>query len=165
MSSLPRKGFTLIELLVVISIIGLLSSIVFASLDGARKKARIAKAQTELNQIHLAMELLFDDTGLLPRALPPSPCVQNPEIYLNDSRAGLQSTDGSFPNWNGPYMTNVPLDPWGKNYWFDPDYTCGATTIGCQGLTKTVRVIQSHGPNKAWEYGNSDDIVLILCAP
>jgi prepilin-type N-terminal cleavage/methylation domain-containing protein len=40
-----QKAFTLIELLVVISIISLLSSVVFASLSDAREKARIAAGQ------------------------------------------------------------------------------------------------------------------------
>jgi len=54
------KGFTLIELLVVIAIIGILSSVVLASLNSARKKGRDARRVSDLKQLQLALELYYD---------------------------------------------------------------------------------------------------------
>jgi len=54
------KGFTLIELLVVIAIIGVLASIVLASLNTARRKSRDSRRITDIKQIQLALELFFD---------------------------------------------------------------------------------------------------------
>ena len=54
------KGFTLIELLVVIAIIGVLASIVLASLNSARRKSRDARRIADVKQIQLALELYFD---------------------------------------------------------------------------------------------------------
>ena len=54
-------GFTLIELLVVISIVSLLSAVVFSSLNSARAKARDAKRLADLMQIRNALILYADD--------------------------------------------------------------------------------------------------------
>ncbi|MBI3273715.1 MAG: type II secretion system protein [Candidatus Colwellbacteria bacterium] len=61
-----KKGFTLIELLVVIAIIGILASIVLASLNSARIKSRDARRIADIKQIQLALELYFDSSASYP---------------------------------------------------------------------------------------------------
>ena len=56
----PKRGFTLIALLVVIAIIGLLSSIVLASLGEAKWKAKVAAAKINTLSLRTEMELLID---------------------------------------------------------------------------------------------------------
>ena len=58
-----QKGFTLIELLVVIAIIGLLSSVVLASLNSARAKAKDAAVKQSFNQIEKAAQMDYNDFG------------------------------------------------------------------------------------------------------
>ena len=58
-----QRGFTLIELLVVIAIIGILASVVLASLNGARKKGRDARRIADIKQIQLALEMWYDANG------------------------------------------------------------------------------------------------------
>lgn len=67
--SATAKGFTLIELLVVIAIIGILSSVVLASLNSARKKGRDARRVADIKQIQLALELYYDANSNYPTAL------------------------------------------------------------------------------------------------
>lgn len=55
-----NKGFTLIELLVVIAIIGILSSVVLASLNTARSKGADAAVKSNLNNIRAQAELVYD---------------------------------------------------------------------------------------------------------
>lgn len=58
-----KKGFTLIELLVVIAIIGLLTSVVLASLNSARVRAANASIQSNLVTVRAQSEIYFDSNA------------------------------------------------------------------------------------------------------
>ncbi|KND50360.1 MAG: hypothetical protein AB202_01750 [Parcubacteria bacterium C7867-007] len=62
-SSAARRGFTLIELLVVIAIIGILSSVVLASLNTARNKGADASVKSNLGEARAQAELFYDANG------------------------------------------------------------------------------------------------------
>lgn len=93
-----QGGFTLIELLVVIAIIGMLSSVVLASLNTARTKGRDARRLTDMKSIVAALELYALDNATYPNTGAGS--------WVN-SLAGTQWIPGLAPT----YISVVPIDP------------------------------------------------------
>ncbi len=77
-----KKGFTLIELLVVIAIIGILSSIVLASLNSARSKGSDAAIKANLANIRTQAQLYYDN--------------QNPNSYGSDVQGTSDCSAGMF---------------------------------------------------------------------
>ncbi|MEO5646485.1 MAG: type II secretion system protein [Candidatus Paceibacterota bacterium] len=56
-----NKGFTLIELLVVIAIIGILASVILASLNTARAKGADAASKSDLSNARAQAEIFYDN--------------------------------------------------------------------------------------------------------
>ncbi|MDP2676442.1 MAG: prepilin-type N-terminal cleavage/methylation domain-containing protein [bacterium] len=101
-TKLAKEGFTLIELLVVIAIIGILASVVLASLNSARLKSRDARRIADIKQIQLALELSFDANIGTGQGYP--------------ALLSSLSTDG--------YIASVPNDPLSAPYTYE---RCNAT--------------------------------------
>ncbi|MCE9643948.1 prepilin-type N-terminal cleavage/methylation domain-containing protein [Candidatus Parcubacteria bacterium] len=108
-----NKGFTLIELLVVIAIIGLLSSVVLASLNSARSKARDARRVADIQQLRTALELYYDSNRTYPVV----------------SAAAVGSNLDALKT--GAFIPAIPTDPTGTvSYWY-----AGSATTYCLGVT------------------------------
>jgi type II secretion system protein G len=99
-----KKGFTLIELLVVIAIISLLASIVIASLNTARSKARDTQRVAEMRSLQTAFEMYYDDFGVYP-------------LYGEGTPDETYQAWGAdaWPYWHtilpSKYITGIPYDP------------------------------------------------------
>lgn len=94
------RGFTLIELLVVISIIGLLSSVVLASLDSAREKARNTQTVTMVNNYITGSELYFNSNKGYPY-----PGNTTTYYCLGDHATNKCWTNGTGYNENATLIT------------------------------------------------------------
>jgi len=113
---MTKRGFTLIELLVVIAIIGILSSVVLASLNTARAKSRDAKVESDMHQLQVALQLYYDQTGHMPA---------NPNVGIGTQ---ICDTDSRFLQdlVTSGFMGSVPKSPNSAHYCYY-DYGAGPT--------------------------------------
>ena len=108
-NDLPRaqqRGFSLVEILVVLVIMGLLISIVAPTVLNQADDARIKKAEADFKAIETALKIYRLDNFVYPTT------EQGLEALV--SASPLDPQPRNFKD--GGYLSEVPLDPWGRPY-------------------------------------------------
>lgn len=138
-----KKGFTLIELLVVISIIGLLSSVVLASLNVARSKARDARRLSDIRQVQNALELYRSNNNTYP---------DSGSFRENSCNTGTASDTGTpvaawdsalSPLVSAKYIASLPDDPQNKGTLNTSRNYCYAYAVSSASIYSSCLDIQS----------------------
>jgi prepilin-type N-terminal cleavage/methylation domain-containing protein len=145
-----NKGFTLIELLVVIAIIGVLASVVLASLNTARAKGADAAIKSNLANLRAQAEMNYDSygcyaasavcSGTVPAVYTAAACAQTANTVFADSKfyAGVTAaltSSGGF----GACSSTVGGGAWSAGVVLKTD-TVGSTAwcVDSSGASKMI---------------------------
>ncbi|MFH1199364.1 MAG: type II secretion system major pseudopilin GspG [Candidatus Omnitrophota bacterium] len=97
------QGFTLIEIMVVVIIIAALAAMIVPRLSGRSEQAKAAIAKADVSSsIATALKLYDLDNSQFPAT--------------EQGLSALLAKPNGVLNWNGPYLENKPIDPWGRMY-------------------------------------------------
>ncbi len=100
-----RSAFTLIELLLVLVILGILAAIVVPKFAGRTEQARVTAAQTQISSFGTALDAFEVDNGYYPKG--------------KGGLVDLAQPPANAQNWKGPYLKEVPRDPWNNEYIYE----------------------------------------------
>jgi general secretion pathway protein G len=128
-----RRGFTLIELLVVILILAILAALIVPNMMGHSDDAKRARALADVQELQTALSTFRMQNDRYPS--------------MEEGLQALVSPPADVPNWRGPYIVKLPLDPWGNEYQYED--------LG----TEEIPMIKSFGADSAeGGSGNGSDI-------
>ena len=96
-----KRGFTLIELLVVISIIGVLSAVVLAFLNGARGSGADAAVKSNLQSIRSQAEIVYSNDNSYTNI-----CTDQTIVKAVNAAASAEGL-----SWGGSNSANIGCNP------------------------------------------------------
>ncbi|GIW69032.1 MAG: hypothetical protein KatS3mg100_526 [Candidatus Parcubacteria bacterium] len=131
------SGFMLIELLVVIAIVGVLESVMLASFNTARQKARVAQTTAQVRELYKAMQMYLNDTNHLPRCR--LDCTQATDPLLNAN---------GVAGWSGPYLSS---GVWNMEHQWGGHIGLDMIDVDEDGTDDAVIVLDDDAPGTSWE--------------
>lgn len=119
-----QKGFSLIELMVVMVILGIIIGLVGVNVVGRGDEARVTAVKTDFSTIENALEMYRLHNSRYPTT------DQGLEALVTKPSGGNEVN-----NWRGPYLRNLPKDPWGNPYvYFNNSGTPEIISLGADGV-------------------------------
>lgn len=97
-----EKGFTLIEIMVVVVVIALLGAMIGPTLFNKVRQAEETRVAQDIRAIDSALKFYRLDNYRYPSQ--------------SEGLDALMTAPESADNWDGPYLEDVPVDPWGTPY-------------------------------------------------
>ncbi len=97
-----QRGFTLVEMLLVLVILATLAAIVVPKFAGRSEQAKVTAAQTQIKNFEMSLSAFEVDNGFYPKG--------------SDGLEDLVEPPNNAADWRGPYLDEIPLDPWGAAY-------------------------------------------------
>lgn len=123
-----KKGFTLLEMLIVIGMIALIIGLSVGVLSNMFGESQVDTAKMYVNSsLNAPLEQYRIHMGSYPTT----------EEGL---RALYQAPAGRETRWRGPYIREIPVDPWGNEYQYR--FPGQRNPLGARGFD-----IWSRGPN------------------
>jgi general secretion pathway protein G len=106
MKQRSNAGFSLVEILVVLVIMGLLISVVAPTVLNRADEARVQKAQADFKAIETALKIYRLDNYVYPTT------EQGLEALVEASTMSPEPRNFK----EGGYLSELPIDPWGRPY-------------------------------------------------
>lgn len=100
-----RGGFTLVELLLVLVILATLAAIVIPRVAGRGEDAKKTAAQTDCANLGRALDYFEADNQYYPST------TDGLDVLVNQPR--------DAKSWKGPYVKEIPRDPWDNDYVYE----------------------------------------------
>ena len=134
-NSRKNRGFPLIEMLVVVVVIALLGAMIGPTLFSKVQQAEETRVAQDIRVIESALKFYRLDNYRYPSQ------AQGLESLIKPPATGADK-------WNGPYLEDLPEDPWGVGYQYQNPGTHGKEvevfTLGVDGQQG------GEGSNKDW---------------